>query len=306
MKAGAASKRPRVVLAIKRTTYGLWVEEKQDAHFVDLVDRKDPTVARVRKTHLEHMRTVAAVDKALERLGAEVIRLKKPGETVPKADLVISVGGDGTLLAASHGVPDIPVLGVNSAPSSSVGFFCGARDGKRGELEALIGRALAGELKPTLLSRMSVSVAGRVVAARVLNDALYCHASPAATTRYIVRLGQIEEEQKSSGFWIGPAAGSTAAQRSAGGRVLPLRSQRLQLVVREPYTPHGEHYQLRHALVEPGQTLSVRSKIHDGLLFFDGPTNKSVVRFGDLIEFRRSEEPLMLLGLTTKRRWGER
>jgi len=146
----------------------------------------------------------------------------------------------------------------------------------------------------------------RVVAARVLNDALFCHASPAATSRYIVSLDGIEEEQKSSGFWIGPAAGSTAAQRSAGGKVLSLGSQKLQLVVREPYTPHGERYRLRRALVGPKECLVVRNKTSEGRLFFDGPSNVTEVGLGDVITFRRAATPLVLLGLTVVRRWGER
>ena len=86
-------------------------------------------------------------------------------------------------------------------------------------------------MKAVHLSRMSVIRNGAPVSTRVLNDALFCHRSPAATTRYILKLGKLVEEQKSSGFWIGPAAGSTAAQRSAGGKILPLASTDLQLVV---------------------------------------------------------------------------
>src|SRR5262249_10352398 len=129
---------------------------------------------------------------------------------------------------------------------------------------------------------------------------------PAATSRYILALDDEVEEQKSSGFWIGPAAGSTAAQRSAGGRVLPLASKRLQLVVREPYTPHGERYRLRHAFLQPAATLVVRSKMHRGKIFLDGPDMVVDVGFGDVVEFRRSTEPLVLLGISARRRWGQR
>src|SRR5262249_10971521 len=153
-------------------------------------------------------------------------------------------------------VADVPVLAVNSAPDHSVGFFCGARSGNAREA---LREALRGSLRRAVLTRMAVSVNGAPAAGRVLNDALLCHASPAATSRYIVKLGDVAEQQKSSGFWIGPAAGSTAAQRSAGGRVLPLTSRQLQLVVREPYTPHGESYRLRRALIPDGQKLTVRS-----------------------------------------------
>src|SRR5690606_19832275 len=141
-----------------------------------------------------------------------------------------------------------------------------------------------------------VRIADRVVSERVLNDALFCHASPAATSRYLLELGDISEEHKSSGFWIGPAAGSTAAQCSAGGRVLPLESTRLQLVVRELYTPTGEHYRLRHALIDAGRELIVRIKIRDATLFLDGPDRLFRVKFGDVIGFRVADVPFVLLG----------
>jgi len=70
--------------------------------------------------------------------------------------------------------------------------------------------------KPTLgssttLTRMRVERDGEVLHRRVLNDALFCHRSPAATTRYIISHEGREEHHKSSGVWVGPAAGSTAA-----------------------------------------------------------------------------------------------
>src|SRR5205814_102880 len=97
-----------------------------------------------------------------------------------------------------------------------------------------------------------VRINGDVVTSRVLNDMPFCHQSPAATARYIVEHRGVVEEQKSSGMWIGPAAGSTAAQHSAGGKVLPLTSADLQMVVREPYKPRGKPYKLTHLIVKPG------------------------------------------------------
>jgi NAD+ kinase len=269
-----------------------------------LLAQGDATVARLRASHDEHEHTVREVERALAAHRAILRRVDDPTRPFDGGplDLVVTVGGDGTLLATSHSVGDVPILGVNSAPSHSVGFFCGARGGD--EVAEAIARALAGDLRRTVLTRMQVSVNGEVVAARVLNDALFCHASPAATSRYIVKLGRVEEEQKSSGFWIGPAAGSTAAQRSAGGRVLPLTSQKLQLVVREPYAPHGERYRLRHALIPPGGHLVVRSKIHEARIFVDGPNDVVDVRFGDVVDVTQAPQSLTLLGISAKRRWG--
>jgi NAD+ kinase len=295
--------RPRVALIVKRSALRVHVEERKDPRIQRLLEEGDPTVARMRASHDDHETTVREVLSALAVLGAEVAFIGSVGDGFDSMglDLVITVGGDGTLLSASHSVADVPILGINSAPSHSVGFFCGAR---RGEAASAIGRALRGELRRAVLTRMQVKKNGRIVAGRVLNDALFCHASPAATSRYLIRLGAIEEEQKSSGFWIGPAAGSTAAQRSAGGRVLPLTSKRLQLVVREPYTPHGERYRLRHALISEGSPLVVRSKIHDAKIFIDGPNRTIDASFGDILEFTQAPEALTVLGISPTRRWG--
>lgn len=296
---------PRVALLVKRTSWGLYIEDLRDPRLRRLRDEGDPAVERLKAAHTEHESTVVEVKAALDQMGLDwtLVRRTQAGFDSSKYDLVVTVGGDGTLLSASHSVVDVPILGINSAPTYSVGFFCGA---KRGEVALALGEAIGGSLKRTTLTRMKVSLNGKIVAARVLNDALFCHASPAATSRYVLELDGVLEEQKSSGFWIGPAAGSTAAQRSAGGRVLPLTSRKLQLVVREPYTPHGERYKLRHALIPPGRPLVARSKIHEAKIFFDGPDNVVDIGFGDVIEFTQAEKDVTLLGISSKRGWGRR
>jgi len=295
--------RPRVVVVVKRTAYRLFVEEAQDERIARLLKKNDPTVRRMRRAHDEHQGTIEEVDQALTRLSAHVVWIRRAHAPYDprRADLVITVGGDGTLLAASHRVGATPILGVNSAPDHSVGFFCGA---KKGNVATALARALDGRMKAVELARMTVHLNGKAISTRVLNDALFCHPSPAATTRYILRLGKAIEEQKSSGFWIGPAAGSTAAQRSGGGKILPLSSRDLQLVVREPYTPEGERLKLTRLLIGDGKEVFVRSKIREGRLFIDGPHEVVDVGMGDRLVFRRSSEPLFVLGLHGRRKWG--
>lgn len=154
---------------------------------------------------------------------------------------------------------------------------------------------------------MRVDLNGETLLDRVLNEALFCHASPAATSRYFLKIigakgeALAEEEQKSSGLWVGPAAGSTAAQSSAGGRILPLTSTRLQFVVREPYRPHGgapEPPRLTAGLLDESQTLQIRSRMRQGRLFLDGEHLVHDVTIGDVVTMRRSAEPLTVLGMT--------
>ena len=299
-RSGRAPDRPRVVVVAKRTAYHRFVEEERDPRAKALLRRRDPAVQNWVAAHQEHVRTLEAVLKALDRVGAQVMLVERAHAAFDATDaaLVVAVGGDGTLLAASHSVVTAPVLGVNSAPAHSVGFFCSAQ---RTTFRAMLESALAGRLPSAELTRMAVSVNGRLRTKHVLNEALYCHSSPAATSRYLLEHGRAREEQRSSGIWIGPAAGSTAAQRSAGGRVLSLKSRLLQLVVREPYAPSGRPYRLAKLLIGARDAVRVESKMDDATLFFDGPYRHVPVRLGDHVTFSVSDEPLVVLGLSKRR-----
>jgi NAD+ kinase len=292
--------RPRVIVVAKRSAFRRFVEDEDDPRARSLLKKRDPSVATWLASHREHSRTLEQVERVLDRVGAKTLFLQRAHAAFETSDaaLVIAVGGDGTLLAASHNVGSVPILGVNSAPSHSVGFFCAAR---REDFESHLSRALEGKLKSVRLTRMTVSLNGRLRSKRVLNEALYSHSSPAATSRYILHAGRRHEEQRSSGLWIGPAAGSTAAQHSAGGRVLPLGSSNLQLVVREPYSPYGK-YQLLKLVVGERAVISVQSKMDNASLYLDGPHRTVSVRLGDLVSFGVSDEPLRVLGLRGRKR----
>ena len=292
--------RPTVVLIAKRTSWTNYVERAQDPLVLDLLRRQDPTVARMKAAHDAHENALRAVEEALDQARVDVRAVHDfdlPFSTEGAA-LVLTVGGDGTLLGASHQIAGCPVLGVNSAPGISVGFFCGA---DAGSIARLLPLALAGGLPGVVLSRMEVLCNDRSISGRVLNEALLCHACPAATSRYILEVSGLREEQRSSGLWVGPAAGSTAAMRSAGGQVLPLDSDDLQVVVREPYMPAEGPYQLTRRVLPPGSSLRVRSKMYDGVLFLDGAGRRSSFTLGDVLEFRQGSEPLALLGLGADR-----
>jgi NAD+ kinase len=289
-----------VIVVAKRTAYAQHVLERRDPDAIALLDAGDPSVARWRQAHADHEQTLGRVLEILGRLGLGHVVL--PAHTAFHTQgtrLVVTVGGDGTLLSASHHVGDCPVLGVNSSPEHSIGFFCAARGDN---IEAMLEGAIADALPRLCLSRMQVEVGEEVCSRRVLNDALFCHAIPAATSRYILEFGGEAEEQRSSGLWIGPAAGSTGAIRSAGGEVLPLSSQALQLVVREPYLYAHGAYRMQKLIAEAGETLIVRNKMRDARLFIDGPFASFDVALGAVLHFRLSPEPLTLLGLDDRER----
>lgn len=287
---------PRVLVIYKKSAFQLYVHERRSARVVSLLRKKHVTVDRLRAAHNDHIGTLAAAKELLRALGTRaVFRYRADVGTAKEFDLVVTLGGDGTLLWASHAVgSNVPIVAINTAPQDSVGFFCA---GTKANLAEVLTDALASRLRVSRLARMRVDIDGKRVASRVLNDALFCHECPAATSRYLLSYRGVEEEQKSSGLWIGPAAGSTAAQRSAGGRVLPVASQRLQFVVREPYKPDGSRYALVRGLVPPSEELSIVNKMRSARLFLDGPHAAHTVEMGSRLTFARSDEPLTLLGL---------
>ncbi|MDP9149082.1 MAG: NAD(+)/NADH kinase [Myxococcota bacterium] len=296
--------RPRACVVLKRSSWRKWVEEEHDSRIAALLAAGDETVRRMRPGHDDHTETVTEVERAMADLGVEASWHDRPHAfcVEPGCDLVVTVGGDGTLLAASHGIPPgVPLLGINSAPSHSVGFFCAA---KKGNVRAAIASALEGGLRRVELTRMRVELNGKCLHDRVLNEALFSHQSPAATSRYILRLVAerervlAEEEQKSSGLWVGPAAGSTAAQRSAGARILPLSSRRLQFVVREAYQPKVDALRMTLGLIEEGNALVIKSEMREARVFIDGDHIMHAVTIGDTVTMRHSRESLVVLGLT--------
>lgn len=297
----AAANEPRILVVYKKSAFQTNVRERKNPRFLELLSRKDPSVARLVEAHEDHQATLEEAHEALDRLGVRAtFRFRGDEGLVEDFDLVVTVGGDGTLLWAARWVgPGTPVLAINSAPHDSVGHFCA---GKKGHVRAILAKALDGSLRKTELTRMEVALDGETVTRRVLNDMLFAHPSPAATSRYLLTLAPRRgrgrtEEQKSSGVWAGPAAGSTAAQLSAGGRVLPVASKKLQFVVREPYQPGGRRIGMPRGLVQDGGHLHIVSKIREGRLFIDGPHRIRDVRMGSEIVLRRSDEPLTLLGL---------
>jgi ATP-NAD kinase len=93
--------------------------------------------------------TLAAVREALDSLGVTPALVSvdalnsQARRALGRARFVITVGGDGTLLAASHWVTRAGLLGVNSAPKSSVGYLTSTR---RATVARDLARIAKGEL----------------------------------------------------------------------------------------------------------------------------------------------------------------
>src|SRR5690554_7658699 len=164
--------------------------------------------------------------------GLQVSTRKLMGEI---CDLVIVVGGDGSLLGAARALANfyVPVLGVNRG---QLGFLT---DISPLELEEKVGEVLAGEYieESRFLLDMYLKRNGEPVSYGCgLND-IVLH--PGKSTRMIgfelYIEGQFVYSQRSDGLIVATPTGSTAYALSAGG---PIMHPRLDAIVLVPMFPH--------------------------------------------------------------------
>jgi NAD+ kinase len=287
----------KCALVIKETALS------QSRRAARLATSGDATARRLIHAHDEHHRTADYVRKALAKrsIAFKETTLRKVGEArrrIAAADFVITVGGDGTALGSSHYVRDAAMLAVNSAPRDSVGHFCSV---SRKDFSEKLDQILGSRVAPVKLARIAVSLDDRQLPELALNDVLIAHNCPAATTRYIIEAHGVAEEHRSSGLWVATAAGSTAAIRSAGGRVAPLRSRRMQYFIRELYREPGRDYRLVRGFIEPGEDMVIASKMPEGWLYIDGARTVYPFPFGTRARLRLAEHSLRIFLRDSKR-----
>jgi NAD+ kinase len=262
--------------------------------------------AQVEDAAREQDRALATLREALARLGVTPGTVSVDGldagarRALGSARFVVCVGGDGTLLAASHWVTGAALLGVNSAPRSSVGYLTLTR---RASLKRDLARIASGALLACPVARIEVELEGRPLPP-ALNDVLIAHESPAATSRYRLRLGRRTVEHRSSGLWVATPTGSTAGIRSAGGLPMPLAARRLQFRARELYRAKGRGASLESGFVEERRELVVESAMEAGWLFIDGARTAIRFPFGASATFRVASQPLLLFA--DPARWATR
>ena len=132
-------------------------------------------------------------------------------------DLVIVLGGDGTLTSISHNIDaNTPVLGVNSHPidqdpDGSFGFYMDSNvDTFADDLKtALSGKALKNEI-PRLQAIIDTTSGNRFTTDPAMNDLLIANTHQYAPSRYQLKRDGMECHQQSSGIvfstWLGQGA----------------------------------------------------------------------------------------------------
>jgi len=259
----------RALIVYKKSMFQLYTVDRENPRVQALLARGDRSVRALRPGHEAHISALDAAHRALKAAGFSVSRTyrAKIGD-VSSFDLVVTVGGDGTLLDVSHHLDArTPLLGVNSDSERSVGLLAAATPET---LPGILDQIRARRVVPIAVTRLRLELDGARLPLLALNDALVVHRNPASTSRYHITLGRRGETHKSSGLWIASPIGSTAAIRSAGGQVQDVDDDRLQFRVREPYLA-GPRHELLSGLPSPRQVLKIHSTMRDGRIYIDGP-----------------------------------
>ena len=279
-----------ILLLVKKSFYELYGVDRKDPRFLAMMSASEGAAEELIDAHNENIAVIAEVEKYLISQG---LSYHKSEGTQGKVDgrfaLVIAVGGDGTLLAAAQQVLKTRVVGINSRPGRSVGYFCAAT---ASDFAPLLDEVLSGRRKPRKLSRMDLYVNGYRKSPPALNDLLYAATSPGATTRYLLSWRGEEELHRGSGVWIATPAGSTAAIGAAGGREMEMDSSSLQFLVREPYVAREQSIKIRGGIFDDG--LAITNLTPEAAVYLDGTRHSFTIHYGDVIEPRLSSHPLCI------------
>lgn len=222
------------------------------------------------------------IQRLFSRARIEVTRL--PAEGVAPLDLIIALGGDGTVLRALSAWPGVPVLAVNFG---NLGFLTAS---DRSELDTVLVRLLGDDY--FLEERLTLEVRHRGAAYRCVNEMVV-----KGTTHMIqiaIRVnGQAVSNPRGDGVIVGTPTGSTAYLLSTGA---PLIMPNVDCINVKPL---NEYSFSSRSMILPGSAqvdLDIAETVRGGeiLLVCDG---NHVVRVtpGDTIHVERSSVPARLV-----------
>ena len=234
------------------------------------------------------------------------------GDEIPElVDLVIVLGGDGTLISVARQIAgrQIPIVGVNLG---RLGFLT---EITKDELPAMLDRMVAGDYQISdrmMLDSLIYRNNQLMGTYTVLNDIVI---NKGALARIIDMDASIDGRHlctyKADGMIISTPTGSTGYSLSAGG---PIIYPEVNSLLISPICPHM--LTNRPIVVRSHSVITIEVKFEDDVVFFtaDGQVGRKLLP-GDRVEVKRSEARALLVSspskdyfeiLRTKLGWGER
>jgi NAD+ kinase len=206
-------------------------------------------------------------------------------------DVVVALGGDGTMLRAAGAAArrGVPVLGVNLG---RMGFLSSAESGSLGLALAVL-QAGDYRIEPRRMLEGQASLEGeRLVGALALNEIVVEKATPSRVIDIELSVGGEEvATYTADGFIVASSTGSTAYSLSAGG---PVVEPELDVMVLTPVCAHSIRW--RSIIVGPHRAVAVRLTQGGGALVADGQP-VAMLPDGATVSVRPHPEPLRLVRL---------
>ena len=235
-----------------------------------------------------------------------------PGQEIPPlVDMVIVLGGDGTLLSVARLIGDLrtPILGVNLG---SLGFLT---EITQSELFPVLEQVASGDYFVSERMRLLAVIrrqGNEVARYRVLNDVVI---NKGALARIIDMETWVDDDYlttfKADGLIVSTPTGSTGYNLSAGG---PIIYPGNHCHVISPICPHT--LTNRPIVVSDEATIRIEIKSQDQDVVFTADGQEGMhLQCGDVVELRKSNHCTLLIKspskdyfqvLRTKLRWGER
>lgn len=249
----------------------------------------------------DSMADASMIEDWLADEGVDVVRAPGFGLDAPAdlegVGLVVSLGGDGTLLRAAHivGGRGIPILGLSYG---HLGFLTCDQDGL--DARAMVAAALAQELHATRRAAIEVRLEGTGAdgrpqrrVERVLNEVVLARGASGKMVEFDVEANGVHVDRlRGDGFVVATATGSTGYALSAGG---PIVAPDFKGLVCVPIAPHT--ITARAFLTSPSDVVRltvVRDRSSDPCVFADGePLFPDVAP--ETIEAARSPDDVVLL-----------
>ena len=205
-----------------------------------------------------------------------------------RADVMITIGGDGTVLRTLREAPGAPILGINMGGR---GFLASV---KPADAPRAIRALLAGKLATEWRERLSGEVAGRRLPDAV-NEVVVCSATVGKTVAFRVLVdGATVMASKGDGVMVATPTGSTAYALAAGG---PILDPRLKAFVIVPVCASGP--QIPSPIVVPMDSrvvIRLTAPDRKGLVVVDGE-RVAELKLGESLALRLSEHPAKFLKL---------
>ena len=209
------------------------------------------------------------------------------------ADLIIVVGGDGTFLRTAQKIFDnTPILSVSSDTKYNEAFysrsipedFCNKFD-----------KIMKNKFKIKKLQRLQAKINGKVVKTLALNEIFIGNSKPYHTSRYVLKIKNKQEFQKSSGIIITTISGNSGWAKSASKKELKIPKNCFGYVIREAYFGKLTKPKLLQGFLKTSETIKINSEMHEGILVMDSSYEEHKLTDRFKAEIKLSKKTISLI-----------